>query len=79
MKNKFTNLTRFQILNLFPINLPCKCELSHLHTTYDAIFSYHVGHCETWIDKITITCNQCNNSKTYDVSYLKISLNEIDW
>ena len=77
MKQTYLNLTHFQILNLFPVNLPCNCKML-FNNRYNVILEYHIGHCLTWVKTATILCKGCNAEKTYDVLHLKVSINEVE-
>ncbi|MBE5822350.1 MAG: hypothetical protein E7311_07195 [Clostridiales bacterium] len=76
MENTFLNLRRGQFLNLFPVNLPCRCQ-AFSNPRYNIELEYRVDHAGKWVDYITIECKNCGSSIKHNVFRFKVSTKEL--
>ena len=78
MDNNYLNLRRGQILNLFPVRLPCRCE-TFSNPRYNLDLDFRVGHAGKWVKTIKIECVNCGSSITHNVESFKVFTDEIDF
>lgn len=71
MEQTYLNLTRGQILNLFPVNLPCRCQ-TFSNPRYNLELDFRAGHQGRWVKNIIIECKNCGTSIKHNVEWFKV-------